>query len=281
MVVQVARADAQLGRDQRRRHVGFAEAVEEIERDFEDASRPCVVVSSGVWPCSVRGVRRGQSSIRCTRLQWRRTLADPARRSYNARPMAAVSFQDVSKTYRGTGREVQALDDVGFDIEAGEFFGLLGPNGAGKTTLISVLAGLSRATRGRVQVLGHDVVERLCRGAPQPGRGAAGAGVRPVLQRARDPAHPGRLLRRAGRPEGERCLDRRTARQPGPGRQGRRQHAPVVGRHEAARAGGAGAGAPAAGDRARRADGRRRRRTAPDPVAIHRRASTSRATRCC
>uniref|UniRef100_UPI0035AFF284 ABC transporter ATP-binding protein n=1 Tax=Ideonella sp. TaxID=1929293 RepID=UPI0035AFF284 len=41
----------------------------------------------------------------------------------------------------------------------GEFFGLLGPNGAGKTTLISILAGLARATEGRVMVMGHDVVE--------------------------------------------------------------------------------------------------------------------------
>ena len=72
--------------------------------------------------------------------------------------MPAISFQHVSKTYRGAGREVQALDDVSFDIQAGEFFGLLGPNGAGKTTLISVLAGLSRASGGAVKVLGHDVV---------------------------------------------------------------------------------------------------------------------------
>jgi len=72
--------------------------------------------------------------------------------------MPAISFQHVSKTYRGAGREVRALDDVSFDIEAGEFFGLLGPNGAGKTTLISVLAGLTRASGGRVSVLGHDVV---------------------------------------------------------------------------------------------------------------------------
>ena len=73
-------------------------------------------------------------------------------------PSAAISFQQVSKTFPGGGgRAVQALDNVSFDIAAGEFFGLLGPNGAGKTSLISILAGLSRASGGRVEVMGHDV----------------------------------------------------------------------------------------------------------------------------
>ncbi|MFW9616424.1 ABC transporter ATP-binding protein [Aquabacterium sp.] len=72
--------------------------------------------------------------------------------------MSAVTFQHVSKTFSSGGRTVRALNDVSFDIAEGEFFGLLGPNGAGKTTLISILAGLSRASGGRVSVLGHDVV---------------------------------------------------------------------------------------------------------------------------
>ena len=70
--------------------------------------------------------------------------------------LPAISFQNVSKTYRGGA--VRALDGVSFDIQPGEFFGLLGPNGAGKTSLISILAGLSRASGGSVKVLGHDVV---------------------------------------------------------------------------------------------------------------------------
>ncbi|RZI84187.1 MAG: ABC transporter ATP-binding protein [Rubrivivax sp.] len=72
--------------------------------------------------------------------------------------MSAVSFQQVTKSYASAGRTVAALQGVSFDIEEGEFFGLLGPNGAGKTTLISILAGLSRASSGRVSVKGHDVV---------------------------------------------------------------------------------------------------------------------------
>jgi len=71
--------------------------------------------------------------------------------------MAAISFQSVSKTYSTARGSFQALDGVSFDIQEGEFFGLLGPNGAGKTTLISILAGLVRATSGRVLVHGRDV----------------------------------------------------------------------------------------------------------------------------
>jgi ABC-2 type transport system ATP-binding protein len=71
----------------------------------------------------------------------------------------AISFQQVSKTFSTPRGALQALDGVSLDIAPGEFFGLLGPNGAGKTTLISILAGLSRATAGRVRVMGHDVVD--------------------------------------------------------------------------------------------------------------------------
>ncbi len=74
-------------------------------------------------------------------------------------PAPAVRFDHVAKTYTGARGTLRALDGVSFDIQPGEFFGLLGPNGAGKTTLISVLAGLVRATSGRVTVLGHDVVD--------------------------------------------------------------------------------------------------------------------------
>jgi ABC-2 type transport system ATP-binding protein len=74
--------------------------------------------------------------------------------------MPAISFQSVSKTFpaKSPGSQpFKALNNVSFDIEEGAFFGLLGPNGAGKTTLISILAGLAKASEGRVLVHGHDV----------------------------------------------------------------------------------------------------------------------------
>ena len=67
--------------------------------------------------------------------------------------MAAIQITNIKKNYAS----LQALDDVSLSIEPGDFFGLLGPNGAGKTTLISIVAGLIRASSGRVSVMGHDV----------------------------------------------------------------------------------------------------------------------------
>ena len=69
--------------------------------------------------------------------------------------MAAISFQSVSKTFTNARGTFTALDQVSFDIQAGEFFGLLGPNGAGKTTLISILAGLLKSSSGNIRV--HDL----------------------------------------------------------------------------------------------------------------------------
>ncbi|HWU69504.1 MAG TPA: ABC transporter ATP-binding protein [Stenotrophobium sp.] len=66
----------------------------------------------------------------------------------------ALAISGIRKTY---GR-IEALKGVDFQIRRGEFFGLLGPNGAGKSTLISIIAGLVRATQGRIRVLGHDTV---------------------------------------------------------------------------------------------------------------------------
>ena len=66
----------------------------------------------------------------------------------------AIRVEQATKCYGS----VQALAGVDLEVDQGEFFGLLGPNGAGKTTLISALAGLVRASSGRLAVMGHDVV---------------------------------------------------------------------------------------------------------------------------
>jgi ABC-2 type transport system ATP-binding protein len=53
-----------------------------------------------------------------------------------------------------------AVDDVSFQVHAGEIYGFLGPNGAGKTTTIKMIVGLLRPTSGVVKVAGYDVVNQ-------------------------------------------------------------------------------------------------------------------------
>jgi ABC-type multidrug transport system ATPase subunit len=73
---------------------------------------------------------------------------------------AVIEIRGVCKRFG----EIQALDEVGFEVPRRTLFGLLGPNGAGKTTLFSIVANFLRADRGSVEVLGVDTrrVSELC-----------------------------------------------------------------------------------------------------------------------
>jgi D-methionine transport system ATP-binding protein len=61
---------------------------------------------------------------------------------------------NVSKSF---GRVI-ALDDVTFDVKKGEILGIIGRSGAGKSTLIRCLNGLEKPDRGRVEILGQNIV---------------------------------------------------------------------------------------------------------------------------
>ncbi|HET9764532.1 MAG TPA: ABC transporter ATP-binding protein [Casimicrobiaceae bacterium] len=56
---------------------------------------------------------------------------------------------------RGVTRAFRALDDVSFDLAAGESLGIVGENGAGKSTLLKVVAGVITPTRGTIDVRGR------------------------------------------------------------------------------------------------------------------------------
>lgn len=85
--------------------------------------------------------------------------------------MSAIDVQGLTKTFRTYKKEpglggavrglfkrtydaVNAVDNVSFRIEEGEFVGFLGPNGAGKTTTLKMLSGLLHPSGGHAQVLG-------------------------------------------------------------------------------------------------------------------------------
>src|SRR6266567_5331984 len=65
-----------------------------------------------------------------------------------------VSVQNLRKRYRR--RDPWAVDDVTFELDAGQAFGLLGPNGAGKTSVVKMIAGLLRPDGGSISLFGSN-----------------------------------------------------------------------------------------------------------------------------
>lgn len=66
--------------------------------------------------------------------------------------MALLTVEHLKKIYttRLGGAQIQALSDVNFTVEKGEFAAIMGESGSGKTTLLNVLAGLDKPTSGEV-----------------------------------------------------------------------------------------------------------------------------------
>jgi ABC-2 type transport system ATP-binding protein len=69
-----------------------------------------------------------------------------------------VHVRNLIKRYKHS--QANAVDDVSFDVAAGEFFVLLGPNGAGKTTTISILTTTLAPTSGQVLIAGQNVLSQ-------------------------------------------------------------------------------------------------------------------------
>jgi putative ABC transport system ATP-binding protein len=70
----------------------------------------------------------------------------------------ALEVRNIVKTFNIEGGGViNAVDDVSFEVNSGEFVALVGPSGSGKTTMLSILAALLTPTSGRVLVDGQDL----------------------------------------------------------------------------------------------------------------------------
>jgi ABC-2 type transport system ATP-binding protein len=70
--------------------------------------------------------------------------------------MKVIEAHNLTKNYR----DLRAVDQISFAVEAGKIFGFLGPNGAGKTTTIKMLTGQLRPTSGAAKVAGWDIVDQ-------------------------------------------------------------------------------------------------------------------------
>ncbi|WP_347110258.1 ATP-binding cassette domain-containing protein [Paenarthrobacter sp. S56] len=67
-------------------------------------------------------------------------------------PPTVISAHKLTKTYG----ELTAVDNISFQVPAGESFGLLGPNGAGKSTTMKMIGGVSQRTSGTLDIMGLD-----------------------------------------------------------------------------------------------------------------------------
>lgn len=74
--------------------------------------------------------------------------------------MSILAIRNLSKTYQSGSRRLTVLENVNFEIQAGETISIVGPSGSGKTTLLGLCAGLDSGSTGSV-VLNGQALEKL------------------------------------------------------------------------------------------------------------------------
>lgn len=70
-----------------------------------------------------------------------------------------ITFENVTKIYQSTGKQIKALDNVNLHIEEGEIFGVIGFSGAGKSSLVRCANLLERPTLGKIVVNSQDLLK--------------------------------------------------------------------------------------------------------------------------
>jgi branched-chain amino acid transport system permease protein len=104
-----------------------------------------------------------------------------ARRPQPMKGVPLLSVEGVERRFGG----LLAVNDVSFELKAGEILGLIGPNGAGKSTMFNLITGVLRPDRGRIRFLGADITRR-------PQREIARAGIARTFQHVK--LRPGMTL---------------------------------------------------------------------------------------
>lgn len=71
--------------------------------------------------------------------------------------MEILKVENLTKTYGSGESLVNAVDDVSFSVEKGEFVAIVGASGSGKSTLLHLIGGVDRPTSGKIFVDGNDI----------------------------------------------------------------------------------------------------------------------------
>ena len=71
--------------------------------------------------------------------------------------MRILEIRDLCKVYGSGETRVDALREVSFDVDQGEFVAIVGPSGSGKSTLLHILGGVDTPTSGLVNIAGTDI----------------------------------------------------------------------------------------------------------------------------
>lgn len=75
--------------------------------------------------------------------------------------MPFVKMDRVSMKYHSLEGEIEALRDISFGVDKGEFVSIVGPSGCGKSTILSLISGLLKPTAGRIYVKNQEVTGNL------------------------------------------------------------------------------------------------------------------------
>ena len=64
--------------------------------------------------------------------------------------MKLLELEHIKKNYHTLKQEINALDDISFSVNKGEFISIVGPSGCGKSTILSILNGLLKESSGNI-----------------------------------------------------------------------------------------------------------------------------------
>ena len=70
-----------------------------------------------------------------------------------------LKLENISKIYQAKNGETEAVNNINFSVNEGEFVSIIGPSGCGKSTILSIVAGLENKTNGKIYIDGVETVD--------------------------------------------------------------------------------------------------------------------------